>query len=70
MPTGALQPPEEAVAGEQAAHEAETAALALAVLVRLTAHAGRLPATLAHVAGYAGRAHLRRWLVISQMHMQ
>lgn len=41
MPTGALEPPEETMAGEQAAHEAETAVLALAVLVRLTAHAGR-----------------------------
>jgi hypothetical protein len=41
MPTGALEPPAETVAGEQAAHEAETAVLALAVLVRLTAHAGQ-----------------------------
>ena len=41
MPTGALEPPAEALAGEQAAHEAETAVLALAVLVRLTAHAGK-----------------------------
>lgn len=40
MPTGSLEPPPEAVAGAQAAHEAEAAALALAVLVRLTAHAG------------------------------
>lgn len=40
MPTGSLEPPPKAVAGAQAAHEAEAAALALAVLVRLTAHAG------------------------------
>lgn len=47
MPTGALEPPEEAMAGEQAAHEAETASLALAVLVRLTAHAGEHPGHMA-----------------------
>ena len=41
------------MAGEQAAHEAETAVLALAVLVRLTAHAGPSRAKVTLLAAYS-----------------
>ncbi len=40
MPTGALEPPLDAMASPEAKHDAEVASLSLAVLVRLTAHAG------------------------------
>ena len=42
MPTGMLEPPPAVLASPQAAHEATAASLVLAVLVRLTAHAGAL----------------------------
>lgn len=51
MATGALEPPAAAMDSPEAQHDAEVASLALAVLVRLTAHAGAGSATNAFMIG-------------------